>query len=140
MSNLPVLPVEIVDKIVFYAGFNVAYSLNNKHVMNKIIQQFKDKEWELIFKEADGYLIRYLYDRNINRSKLEEFKEYFSPYYDSDIYHIAVENDDLVKIEMIDKILPNSSVHEKTYNLASEKVKEWVDKTRPNFFISVYTK
>lgn len=138
--NLAVLPTEIVDEIIYYLGFKIAYCLNNEYVINRYLKNFIKKDWEYIFRNADGHLIWYMYKNKLNNNRLNEFIKFFVPCYYSDIFHTAVESGDLPKMYMIDRILPKSSLSMDTYKLAvrmgDSDIKEWIDKNRPVLFLN----
>lgn len=68
------LPIEIIDKIISYLPFKVAYCLNNGYAINRHIKQFIDNNWDYIFYNADGYLIWYLHKNKLKQKELSEFK------------------------------------------------------------------
>lgn len=138
------LPTEIVDNIIYYVGFKVAYCLNNKYVINRYIKHYIKEHWEYIFLNGDGHLIWYLYKNKLNMERLFQFRSSFYAYHHTYIFHAAVESGDLFKMHVIDKILPKSILDVDTYNLAinmnNMDMKNWIDKNRPVIFFNARIK
>jgi hypothetical protein len=146
------LPVEIQDHIIYLAGLNTAIKLDNKYVINKIINELKisacDDIEELhdnIFTFYTGNEIEYLYKNDfLNKLVISKMATMRTPY--SIIYYLSfgVENNDLKKLEIIDSLFPKSviNVNSKKHALSHgySDVVSWININRPSTFGDLLTK
>lgn len=135
------LPTEIIEHIIYFAGIETACILKNSYISQKIAHDNK-YTWEYILYNFNYTTIKYLYDIKYNLDELIQFNKEFIPSVYSDIFNNAIKTNDLDKIKLIDKILPNSVV-DKDGKLLSETfplINNWVLLNRPVLFIHFFTK
>jgi hypothetical protein len=137
------LPTEIIQYIIYLSGLDTAIKCKNDFIVKKIL---KDKyfSWEDIIYNCNGATLEYLYNNNIHIQELKEFQKSFIPGCHVSIFNSAIEKRDILKMKIIEKILPKSVIDNKAFeyakNLKYNEIIEWCKINRPVMFGSFYTK
>ncbi len=144
--------MEIQDHIIYLAGLNTAIKLDNKYVINKIINELKisacddtEEIYDNIFTFYTGNEIEYLYKNDfLNKLVISKMAAMRTPY--SIIYYLSfgVENNDLKKLEIIDTLFPKSviDINSKKHALSHgySDIVSWINTNRPMSSLGLLTK
>lgn len=144
MINMePHLPTEIIDYIIYLSDLETAIKCDNNFIVKKYLVD-NQISWEDILYQFNGTVITYLYNNNINIKELQEFQSSFIPIYHPSIFESAIKNNDLFKMEMLEKLLPKSIIDKELFEYAKQvnytEIINWIQINRPVFFINNYTK
>ncbi len=137
------LPIELIEYIIYLSDLETAINCKNNYVIKKYLRNHCIS-WEDILYKYSGKVIEYLYNNNINIKELKEFQQSFIPIYHPSIFDSAIKNQDFLKMEMLEKLLPKSMIDIEAFDYAKRmnyyEIIKWIKINRPVLFLNHYTK
>lgn len=145
---LSMLPREIQDYIVYLAGIDVAVCLCNEYVIKQLIhtqqKHFLDEEdfCDYVLYSFSGTTLEYLVENGyLTHLYLIQRKP---PIHTTHYIEAAVEHNDILKLQLLDRILPKIMVplSSKKYAIhhGFTEIVDWIQCKTPIEFINWYVK
>jgi hypothetical protein len=129
------LPTELIDYITELCGLDVGILTENDYVIRKLLKRMC---WQDILETCSGITIQYLRDMNHDPLDFAPVKR-LPPCHTTLFLDSAVSSNDILKLQMIESLMPNTSVSSemKKYavNHCDKDIVDWIDINRPVHFI-----